>query len=119
MVESVVNEGIKQVEATEKVSVKSQIIGMTIMPQKLEIESGLEDSSSRPLRIANAIPPEQMEEIVDSRVKRILTSDQIALKLGIRQKTVGCIVVCTGQRRASPTDQCRWQKGQRHPDQRR
>ncbi len=96
MVESVLIDGLKQVEAAAKYNVTPQIVRKWIKRYKSEGEAGLQDRSSRPHNSPNAISPERVSEIVDLRVEGKLTGDHIARKLGMHQRTVSRVLVRAG-----------------------
>ena len=96
MVESVLIEGLEQVEAAAKYNLTPQIVQKWIKRFKSDGEAGLQDRLSRLHNSPNATSPERVSENVNLRVEGKLTGDYIARKFGIHQITVSRVLVRVG-----------------------
>ena len=88
MVDCVLVKKMKQYEVAAKFNVHTQTVRKWVKRFKEEGESGLEDRSSRPHNYPNATPPEKVAEIIMMRKEGKMTTNQIARKLNIPQRTV-------------------------------
>jgi transposase InsO family protein len=103
MVRSIVDKGLRPVEAAAEAGV-SEPTGRKWLGRYLaEGESGLRDRSSRPKLSPRLIRPEKALAIVELRRRR-LTQARIAQELGVSKSTVGRVLKRAGLSRLSDLD---------------
>jgi transposase InsO family protein len=88
VVDRVLVEGWSPTQVAEAMAVSRATVYKWLRRYEAEGLAGLEDRSSRPRRSPGALPPEQVEAVLELRLSRRLGPHQLAPRLGLSRSTV-------------------------------